>query len=277
MSAAVFSLSRKLPSDYATLLWDTFFTQRGRGVEMAAHFPWTCTESESIGYGVLRVGDMLVGGATVRCQPASCEPRLASLGLICIAPEFRGRGYSTELLQHMLQWLRGQGMETATLWTAKPAVYAAVGFATCDTGEFGWVVGLTAPHHALPTVLMRRWPDKREQTSKNRGMPPFAYYAQRIEFADESAFAILVFDSTGPSIAEWSGTDTSVADLLATSLPLRWRLNILAGDTLPRTLAGRGAHVNLDHLHLQMSKSFVDTADHSQKTRQLATRVLDRI
>ena len=280
MNEPVFLLTRTPPSAYRALLWDTFFVQRNRGVDLAVHFPWMGAEHESIRYGVLLVDGGVVAGLVLRGhEPLSDgrETRVASIGLVCVATTYRGRGLSANLLTETLNALKTLGFDAAILWTGKPTVYSTLGFAGMDRNEFGWIERPLSPARHVPDLHVTRWPDLQEAISQNRGLPPFALYAQRVTWADQNASAILLFDSHGPAVAEWSGATEALAKMFTVVMPPRWRLNALNGDDLPIALEASGATVNLQPTRLQMWKSLRPRFEGINWSMKFSLRVLDRI
>jgi GNAT superfamily N-acetyltransferase len=54
--------------------------------------------------------------------------RAALLGSVATAPELRGRGYASQLLQQAIADCRDQGIDTILLWAEQPELYARAGF-----------------------------------------------------------------------------------------------------------------------------------------------------
>lgn len=270
MSAVAFEFGTSLPAAYKDLLWEVFFAQRGRGISLAEHFPELTIEHSRLWCAFLHADGELLAGLVVKLQPISKSAHVGLIGLVCVQPAVRGRGLSTLLLQHTLDRLAAMGLAGVTLWTGKPGVYAKLGFKHDDPALFGTVSDLPRRAQALQ---MQPWPDRQERTGANRGLPPYAWYAQRISTAEGSASAIVIYDAAGAALAEWSGTDQAVADLLQSAMPSRWRFNALLGDQLPGVLASAGARVQLVPTLLQMWKH-LNAVDHIERPR---LRLLDRI
>ncbi len=81
-------------------------------------------------------------------------------------------------------------------------------------------------------------------------------------------------DSSGPILAEWSGDDERVVELLAQVMPGEWRIKTLEGDTLPLSLQRVGALVDLRPSNLQM---ILNQRPRAGKADLYRLRVLDRI
>jgi GNAT superfamily N-acetyltransferase len=277
MSAPEFRLTPLLPGPYRQLLWRTFFEERGRGFSLEDHFPQTSRPRDGVSYAVLEAGDEVLAGLMVRALPAppgEVSHRAAAIGLVCVARAHRGKGLSRKLLSRCIEALTAQGIEAMTLWTTKPAVYQPLDFETADTTVAGWVGIQRDPLDAQQSLLIERWPDALERRERGRGLPPFAFAAQRITSADARASAVLLWDPLGASVAEWIGPPDAVTDMLARLMPPRWRLHAVEGDALPDVLASRGSTVALAPNALQMWRA-PGTAQ--AWSRQYRLRLLDRI
>ncbi|WP_287382965.1 GNAT family N-acetyltransferase [Ralstonia sp.] len=276
MTNAVLSIAHALSADYQALIWDSFFAQKQRGVDFHTHFPWAHTAPGDCAFGLLRHEGKLLAGATMRLHRSPRGNQWAALGLICVAPAYRGQGLSTALLEGSLAWLASSGTTRTVLWTNKPAVYTKVGFVLDDSSLFGWVAKEGPCYPPTVPAHVRSWPDEEERNGANRGLPAFCHGAQRWIAAERAASAIVLLDGLGPIVAEWSGPDEAVATLLADALAPRWRLNALRTDSLPLALARRGLQVELNPLSLQMARSLEKPGEAAfQELSQL--RVLDRV
>ena len=243
MARPTFEYSAHLPPAYAALLWDTFFTQRGRGLSLTAHLPWMDTPAPGLAFATLSEGDTLLAGLTVR----PCGDLTAAVGLVCVRADQRGKGLSRMLLEQALTCVDEGGFNATTLWTGKPRVYESQGFRALDESLLCDVRDLP-PREAA--VQARSWPDAQEVGSKDRGLPPYALHGLR--FCSDRAAALVVQDPLGVSVAEWQGSDDAVVALLRAVMPARWRLQALGSDTLPQALAANGATLNITPQALQM-------------------------
>ena len=188
---------------------------------------------------------------------------------------YMGARLARQLLSSALIETDRLGLSALTLWTAKPEVYAGHGFELEDTGWFGWVTGWPATSGAGRKAIsqMHHWPDNAELAGLRRGLPAYVSYGQRLRDDDGRAEVVLLFDGQGPALAEWRGDDNAVLNLLAATMPPRWRLNALADDTLPAALARARAAVNLTPGRLQMWRA----TDSVRGRARPALRLLDRI
>ena len=166
-----FAFSRHRPVGFAELVWEVFFTQRGRGVNLPSHFPWLVQPRQSgLWFASLHESGTLLAGLAVRRLPGA--PSMAAIGLVCVRPELRGQGVARQLLSSALIETDRLGLSALTLWTAKPEVYAGHGFELEDTGWFGWVTGWPATSGAGRKAIsqMHHWPDNAELAGLRRGL-----------------------------------------------------------------------------------------------------------
>jgi hypothetical protein len=262
MTEPVFSISNEPSDSFLSLAWEVFFLQRSRGFSMAAHFPWVAGQNNEHHYVTLHIKNTAIAGLAAKVHKtttSTSEFRIAVLGLVCVHPSFRGQNFSKQLIKKTLDFLMEDNVDAVTLWTGKPKVYAAQGFKTEDSGFQASVQsknGFFNTPDRYPPVSCDRWPDIQEVTTKNRGLPPFALHAQRLSVKDTGASAIVIFDSSGPAIAEWQGENKIVTDMLIAAMPARWRLHFLAGDTLPKSIQGRNMEIQSKRNDLQMWNIF---------------------
>ncbi len=256
------------PAAFVSLCWDVFFASRGRGVTMAAHFPWLRVPGQAC-FVTLRCDGEVVAGCAIRFVADSAGRRRGgALGLVCVDPRHRGQGHSARVLERALAHADSLGLADLVLWTSQPGLYARHGFRPDDDALFGTIS--MPPGTGAGSLALERsaWPDAGE----TRGLPPFA--ASAVRWRSAAASAIVLQGPDTPILAEWTGADDDVADLLAHAMPGSWRINALEGDTLPRTLAGRGGDVRLAPSRLRMVRSPDDPA---APGRRYPLRVLDRV
>ena len=268
------TLEQASSPEWLDLMWSTFFRGRGRGRSLVEHFPWL-TDLERSRTWLATIRDdrsQLVAGLALRRHSAQSDT--ASVGLVCVRADRRGQGLSKRLLTGAIEQAQALGMTRLTLWTGKPVVYLKLGFHARDSALFGWVRN-EAFSPASGTGPIRRvpWPNGAERQGHNRGLPPFAVDAYRLIDGLDRAQAIVVDDGSGPIVAEWSGDESDVAQLVRASLPARWRMNSLRGDRLIAELVGAGLEVDLNASCLQMWRTDVDRARNALPP----LRVLDRI
>ena len=255
------------PPDFVSLCWKVFFTSRGRGVSMNTHFPWLAIPGEAC-HVIMTFGADVVAGCTLRWIRDAKNGRAGgAIGLVCVDENHRGKGYSTQVLERAIAHARKLGLADVVLWTSKPGIYERFGFKSADNAVYGHV----SAHPQLPsgtTPIRVPWPDVAEA----RGLPPFAMQAWRWHLGDTSAIVIL--DAQGAILAEWSGEEEAVVNLLEQAMPATWRINALQGDALLATLNRRGYATALQPSNLRMILR-LDSDSSLETDYQL--RVLDRI
>lgn len=241
MARLHFEYTDALPRGYGALLWDTFFTQRGRGVSLETHFPWIHRPAAGQAFATLKEGSTVLAGLTVR----PCGPQTAAVGLVCVDQAHRGQGLSRMLLTQALARIDETGVAATTLWTGKPRVYESHGFLERDSSLLCEVTTLPAGDGPTPAAS---WPAAGDPAG--RGLPPYAHHALRL--GHHKAQAVMLMDTLGIAVAEWQGSDEDVIALLRPVMPRRWRLHALLGDTLPQALRSAGASLTTTPQRLQM-------------------------
>jgi len=257
------------PPAFASLCWDVFFASRGRGVSMQAHFPWLAAPRQACFVTLWSAAGLLAGCAIRFIVDAASQRRSGALGLVCVDSRHRGRGHATRVLERAVDHAASLGLADLVLWTSQPGVYARHGFRPDDDAVLG-TIAMPPGAAAVAGQALERvdWPDAGDP----RGLPPFA--ASGVRWRSPGASAIVLQGADGPILAEWTGPDGDVADLLQQAMPATWRLNALAGDTLPQALAVRGCAVDLAPTRLRMIRPLEAPG---APPRRYDLRVLDRI
>jgi GNAT superfamily N-acetyltransferase len=264
------------PEAYCQLVWDIFFAERSRGVDLTAHFPWLAARDDRLTCVVATHGGTVVGGLVMRKDPEQADIQVASVGLVCVAHSHRGHGVSRLLLDACIAEARGQGLDALRLWTGKPRVYESAGFMGHDTALYGWATRERAKATASATTPpAQRWPTSQSGDTRQRGLPPFARAASQWQSGD--ATLVAVEDTTGLIVAEWSGPDAAVATLMGHVLPARVRINALLSDGLPVELARHGWDCRLERSALQMVLPLSARGAASWSQTLCQPRMLDRI
>lgn len=213
--------------DLRALIWNEFFASRGRGRSLADHSPWLDAT-----HGVTAVSAheraSLSGCLIIKDHEIPGQARTAMIGYVCVRPDRRGQGIADALVGAARDLVESRGLEGLVLWTQTPSVYRKHGFLPDNRDVFVQFPPAVAPHRAQ-TVKRR--------ADFARGMPAFATAASAV--GSDHADAIVLQTTFGPAIAEWTGPDADVADLLAGVVSASWWLNALAEDTLPDYLAKR--------------------------------------
>ncbi|MBS0307063.1 MAG: GNAT family N-acetyltransferase [Proteobacteria bacterium] len=243
MHAPVFSLGHQLDPRHAQLIWDVFFVERSRGLDLARHFPWLGRDQECL-YAGLRHDAHWLAGLCIRPIPLAAV-NAAAIGLVCVSAGHRGNGLARQLIGETVAALDERGLDALTLWTGKPGVYRRQGFESEDSGVLIHIEGLEPAAAALHPAD-EPWPP----ASESRGLPPYALSGRCIGHG--RARAIVLCDPLGDAVAEWQGSDAAVGELLAAAMPRQWRLHSTVDDTLPEALRARGARLRSEPSRLQM-------------------------
>lgn len=256
------------PADFVSLCWRVFFELRARGVSMPAHFPWLTAPGQAF-FVIDRSGQDVRAGCAVRfIADRTGERRAGAIGLVCVDPRHRGQGHATRVLERAVQHADRLGLVDLVLWTSHPGLYERHGFRPDDNALVGTVSAPARASGGWPEVTRSTWPAPGDE----RGLPPFA--SQGECWRSTAASAIVLQGADGAILAEWTGADDDVADLLARALPATCRMNALASDSLPSVLAARGWTVRLAPAQLRM----IRTSDRRVRAPRVDNlRVLDRV
>lgn len=126
-SPSAFSSTYQREAAYSPAMWEEAAARRATGDHEATFVAVEATEWLGL-VGVYRPGD----------------PGTAELVSMWTAPEARGRGIGTALVEAVIAWARAAGVRDVQLWVTRgnePAIRLYEGMGFCSTGE----------HKALPS------------------------------------------------------------------------------------------------------------------------------
>lgn len=225
-----------MPPAVRGLVWDVFFSSRGRGVSLSAHFPWVDQPGS-----FHTVWLPWPGVPNAACAALVIKPGLglgsecvALLGLVCVHPDFRGLGLSSQLLSAAVDVAHDLGFRALMLWTQMPGVYEPRGYVSVAQER---LVQVQVPLDE-PCLKGQTLPVCESGVPLAQGLPPFALSVQR--WHTPQAQAVVLQTPSGLSLAQWSGPSDFVARLVLAALPSQWLLNALPEDDLPEVLSGLG-------------------------------------
>lgn len=225
------------------LFWDVFFSSRGRGVSLRAHFPWL---EDSLKVTCLEIRDparpdKAVAALVIRAIDLPSEESIGLIGLVCVEEAWRGGGLSAQLISNASCHAEQAGLRALILWTQTPGVYDRHGFSVDEQDLTGRII--SPPGRACIVECVREaWPAPGDYSDK-RGLPPFASSGQRI--TGEGAELILVKSASLMTLVEWRGATAAVADLIESTISDTWILNVCASDPLIAELNKRRFKVDL--------------------------------
>lgn len=138
------------------LLDQEFLRSKARSGTIAKRYPNLFTEQNADNLYLAWSGNELAGTVVVKRFDWLANQQTwkgAMLGLVCVAPHFRGRGVGTDLVQHVVQRLARQAVDFAVLWTTIPSFYARLGWRASDRGMFGTLRRIaTTSDHVSPSA-----------------------------------------------------------------------------------------------------------------------------
>ena len=109
-------------------------------------------------YRVMRRGAAILGGLSLlpmgqwfgdRCVP------MVGIASVCVAPEYRGQGIATQLMQAMLNELCDRGTPISALYPAVPKFYRSMGYDAAGT-RYGWQVNTSDLELQPPSLPIHR-------------------------------------------------------------------------------------------------------------------------
>jgi|GEM_PF-7004163 len=246
----------------ADMIWDEFFASRYRGQSLAIHAPYI-HDKDCVRSIVATNEGGILGGLIVKDYRSVDQIPVSMIGFVCVRRENRGKQVSRLLLYKAIADARDRGIAGLVLWTATSQVYAHVGFRQDPRDLFF----LTGPLKARTSLLVSTTP----LTLAPRGLPAFADGAARLETA--AASATILNTMNGPSLADWTGEDNDVIDLLGTAVKGPLWINALTSDSLPNAIKQRAA----PPLHVVPSRRLALALGRPSITDFPQIRILDRI
>lgn len=250
------------PPSLVELIWQEFFASRGRGKSVAQHAP-CLTDKEAVRSIFAESEDDILGGLIVKDRCLAEEAAISMIGFVCVRPEKRGQHISRLLLQRAIEDARGRGIDGLVLWTTSPQVYAHVGFEPDPRDIFFQTRQLEAQSPLAFSV--------ESLDLAPRGLPAFADGAVKLQ--SEQASATILETPNGPILAEWTGADGSVIDLLGAGVKGSLWVNAQASDSLPSAIKQR----NGSPLKTLPSRRLALALDRVSMMEFPEIRILDRI
>jgi GNAT superfamily N-acetyltransferase len=263
-----FEILPRPPIEFKALVWDVFFKSRDRGISLDAHFPWL--ESSDSWYVVIKFNLKVVGGLVVKKINLKIKNDAAGIvGLVCVDEKYRCRGYLKLMLDLAITEAKNRKYNYLILWTEKSKLYRKFGFEINDDSFYGWAEKDIFLSNKNLKIYCSDWP----ANNNERGIPPFANKCT--QYSTDVANITVISDSLGPILAEWSGGNFNVLDIIRNILPKKYRLNIFASDSLHYSLIENGWTLSLVPSQLQMVLKLFPSASPYAAAYKL--RVLDRI
>jgi GNAT superfamily N-acetyltransferase len=248
-----------VPESARLLLWDVFFCSRGRGLSLTVHFPWLdnsgdvfCVSmSSSEGSGASKTIAALV------IKKVTMSDRIIGLvGLVCVAEEWRGKGLSSRLMSEATELARMIEIDALVLWTQKPDVYTGQNFVV-DSQEFFCQVANKNITQLVVNFASEVWPDL-FAVEHQQGLPSFAKSGKRVSTKDAS-LVVVNSQNDNVTLVYWAGKIKDVVDLIESSLPSRWGVNIAEGHELIAELRKRDFEVDIKPAAVRMVKKLKQT------------------
>lgn len=267
-------LTAGVPEPVRVLLWDVFFASRGRGVSLSVHFPWLDNDENVFCIGILDPEptrtEKIIAALVIKKVNVSTHLDIGLIGLVCVAEEWRGKGLSSRLMSEATNFGKKINLDALVLWTQKPNVYIGHDFVVDGQDMFGYVQQRKVKHFDI-TFSSEVWPDL-ASIRNQQGLPPFAKSGRLISTKLASAVVLDTQDG-GITLAKWYGQNEDVADLLESSLPDKWGINISEGDGLVLELQKRDFEVDLKPAAMRMVKNLKNSAIPPLKIIEFLDRV----
>lgn len=261
-------------ANFEKIVWDVFFQSKNRGISLTRHFPWILKEDDAAYYMLAELEGQVVGGLVVKEWGGSFhghKGKIGLIGLVCIAPKFRGRGIANTLLDATLKQAIDDGFDALTLWTGTPGLYRLHGFVEADIWTYGWA---RRTHIRRTRDLLMDCSAKLVEMP-SAPIPPFALSIHELIGSQSSVF--LVKDSIGWIVTGYIGDVKEAASSMRAFLPENWRVNLEKGDILRDELINLGYHLNNKPVNLQMWFCINSNYPVAKLVEELRIPVLERI
>lgn len=245
---------------FLSLAWDVFFAKKSRGVSLERHFPFLYDlQSDNLFFELYDDAQFVGGVAVVFDTCHISNVRFAKIGLVCISPFFRGRGYFKKLFHQCIIEVESQGVDSIVLWTGQHELYSQFGFQLSDPYLFGEI---NSPAGSDSFNIITKYGES------HLPVPTFStsccsyIYRESIVYASDF--------SKGITILDWKGNDLEIEMIFRSLAKHGCNLNILRNDSLVTLLEEKGYQMNLKSSRLQMQLN-------TKLLPTLEIKVLDRI
>ncbi|KWR90162.1 hypothetical protein RM96_10740 [Cupriavidus sp. IDO] len=229
-----------MPPAAQALIWEVFFSSRGRGIDLPTHYPWI-----DAGIGVTSVLISQDDGNDVKSTAAALIIKEATflnaetvglVGMVCVGKAFRGQGLSHKLLAAATEVGKEKSYNSLILWTNKPDVYARHGFVVDSHDRYGTV--WRHPAADDDSVFCHDLTDITVENRSTQGVPAFAKSV--VTFSNHVASITVLPTMQGYTLAEWTGNWDAIFEIIDKILPERWNLNAPADSEIYAELVNRG-------------------------------------
>jgi len=149
-----------LDSDFHELSEREFIVDKQRAGTLLEHFPFLKDTKKFKNIVIRNNAGKVIGGLVIKITHDN-DHLIGCIGLVVVAKEARGQGYSKLLLKKAIEECQKEEMDYLLLWTSLHAFYAQFGFVTdepltyLELNEQGKVKGLkeelTADFESQPT------------------------------------------------------------------------------------------------------------------------------
>jgi len=261
----------KVSSGLAQLFWKIFFTDKERGVNINRHFPWMNDPSSRHWSVSLKEKNSFIGGLIVKefqFTKREISLTVGAVGLVCISPDFRGRGCAKKMLDLVIDEANKRRYDALTLWTSQWAVYRQSGFVLCDEATLSSVkmYPINKKHVHIEEI----------DFPNEIGLPTFAMSGQLLTYK-EAQLLVIKTGHQEDIVVSWSGKVSDTITIIEHKLSPFWKLNGRENDVLIEELRSRGASVDVCLVNLQMFKILNSQYDLRVLTDVAQFGVLDRI
>ena len=228
-----------VPTEARHLIWDVFFLSKQRGIDLEYHFPWIAKEKITTCVTIddtSRVKCETIAALVIKEIFIDKVGSVGLIGLVCVHPHYRGRGHSSTLIQHAIDFGLAKSWAALLLWTTKPHVYLKLGFEVDSCDEFGSVMRVDSAQNTTSTSPV-------VETFNEFGVPAFATEVKK--FSDSVDFLIICNTHDEPTLVDWSKKMTQTLALIDRVLHNSWKINAPKGSELVPCLLAGGYSVNL--------------------------------
>lgn len=234
-----YSVHEGVPLLSRKLVWKVFFKSRGReDIDLISHYPWmdglAGVTSILINCGDWQEEARAVGTLVIKEESLVDGQKVGLVGFVCVEEALRGSGLGRRLISTAIKVAKERSFDMLVLWTNKPDVYIAHGFAIDGEDWYGnvWKRAKGEAKRSYDPAGLRI------DDMSPLGIPAFA--KRVLVFSNDTASITVLQTNQGYTLADWSSNWDAVFGVIERVLPDRWNLNAPANSNIYSKLETHG-------------------------------------
>lgn len=252
---------------FLEIVWDIFFLQKKRGVDLTQHFPWFFDKTANFLTFEAIVDGHTAGGLVV-LEKIINDIKIGLVGLVCVDARYRGNGLLRKLMSKMEQVCIREQYSGLVLWTSQHSLYSPHGFMVSDDSVIVKInvknKGKETPN---PNLIFKI------NECFDLALPPFAEKMYR--YSDIGIYILYCEKNEEKYIIDFHGEIENVIKEFASNVSHKFILNAFNTEVNEILSAKNLADIEIIHQNIKMIKALDNTK--TQSLKELRFLINERI